>query len=337
MEAIAADLPLVSILITSYNRADMIGDAIESALAQDYPNVEVVITDNCSQDHTKEVVGRYQDDPRIKFYQNEENIGMLPNFKKGLEELCTGQYFVNLCSDDQLTNEQFISTAVGLLQKHPDVKLVRGRNQVVNKGSGKISRDDGSYFKTEFVKGQDFFLQCNGNENFGWEAVLIHLETFNSLDIFSRSYSAIDKGSNMELLLHGNVCFIDQISYTFTVHHDSHTFNPSAESSFKNFEMVESLHEKALTMGQIDENVLGSWKEKFILNLSAKAARALYIRDKGQYRAFVDKVGETYGIKAKELKKGFKTKMDYILYHFPAVGRGLSKIFGSISKLFNSH
>ena len=55
------DIPLVSIVITSYNRAHTIEKAIESALGQDYQNLEIIISDNNSTDNTDEVVKKYFD------------------------------------------------------------------------------------------------------------------------------------------------------------------------------------------------------------------------------------------------------------------------------------
>ena len=50
------NLPLISIVITSYNRAQWIGQAIQSALDQDYPNFEIIISDNNSTDNTDDVI-----------------------------------------------------------------------------------------------------------------------------------------------------------------------------------------------------------------------------------------------------------------------------------------
>ena len=70
----------VSIAITVYNQAHYIGQAVESALAQDYPNLEVVVSDNHSTDPIEEVMGRYTSDPRLKYFRNETNMGMIGNF-----------------------------------------------------------------------------------------------------------------------------------------------------------------------------------------------------------------------------------------------------------------
>ena len=60
------DLPLVSICIPTYNRAEMVADAIRSALSQTYPALDVVVVDNASNDRTAEVVASLAD-PRLRF------------------------------------------------------------------------------------------------------------------------------------------------------------------------------------------------------------------------------------------------------------------------------
>ena len=64
--------PLVSIVITNYNREKTIATAIESALVQDYPNLEIIISDNCSTDDSVNIIKKYIDDPRIRFFQNDK-------------------------------------------------------------------------------------------------------------------------------------------------------------------------------------------------------------------------------------------------------------------------
>ena len=55
-EAMPDHLPLVSVVLNTYNRADMLPQSVESVLSQDYPNFEVIIVDDYSEDNTPEVV-----------------------------------------------------------------------------------------------------------------------------------------------------------------------------------------------------------------------------------------------------------------------------------------
>lgn len=94
--------PLISVLVPSYNYVQYITQAIDSALEQTYPNIEVVVTDNISTDATAETVRtRYAGDPRVRFFVNERNIGLVPNFNRALEH-ARGEFVLWLSADDWL-------------------------------------------------------------------------------------------------------------------------------------------------------------------------------------------------------------------------------------------
>lgn len=103
------EFPLVSIMIPTYNQEAYISDAIESALAQDYPNLEVVVTDDCSTDHTAEVVKQYLTDSRLKYHRNTKNLGRVGNYHNTLYNVASGEWVVNLDGDDYFTDNKFIS------------------------------------------------------------------------------------------------------------------------------------------------------------------------------------------------------------------------------------
>lgn len=93
---------LVSILIPVYNREQLLQDAVQSALAQTYQNIEVVIADNASTDNTWAVCQELANkDRRIRIFQNSENIGPVRNWIRCAQE-AHGEYSKILFSDDCL-------------------------------------------------------------------------------------------------------------------------------------------------------------------------------------------------------------------------------------------
>jgi glycosyltransferase involved in cell wall biosynthesis len=88
--------PLVSAIIPNYNYARYVGEAVESALAQTYPNIEVIVVDDGSTDNSLEVLERYQG--RIKLIQ-QKNSGVCVARNRGVEE-STGEYIAFLDADD---------------------------------------------------------------------------------------------------------------------------------------------------------------------------------------------------------------------------------------------
>ncbi|MFZ5917472.1 MAG: glycosyltransferase family 2 protein [Chloroflexota bacterium] len=102
--------PLVTIGIPTYNRADgFLRQALESALNQTYRNIEIVVSDNCSPDHTGALVTGYGD-PRIRYFRHDKNIGPANNFNFCLEQ-AQGAYFL-LLHDDDLIDEDFVQVCL---------------------------------------------------------------------------------------------------------------------------------------------------------------------------------------------------------------------------------
>src|SRR5436853_5775843 len=96
------DKPLVSVLMTAYNREQFIGEAIESVLSSTYKNFELIIVDDCSGDSTVSIAKDYgRKDSRIKVYVNEKNLGDYQNRNKAAT-YASGKYLKYADSDDKL-------------------------------------------------------------------------------------------------------------------------------------------------------------------------------------------------------------------------------------------
>lgn len=116
------DEPLISVLIPTYNHGEFLGQAIESALAQQFHSFEVIVSDNCSTDNTQAVVARYQNDPRLRYSRNDSNLGMVGNMQK-LLELAQGEYCAVLCADDFYLPGHLKKLASTLIQQ-PKVDVI---------------------------------------------------------------------------------------------------------------------------------------------------------------------------------------------------------------------
>jgi len=105
----------VSIQIPTYNQQQYISQAIDSVLMQDYPDLEVIVADDCSTDETEAIVRKYKD-IRVKYFKNEKNIGRVANYRKSLYDYCTGDWVVNLDGDDYFTSPTFISRGMNVIK-----------------------------------------------------------------------------------------------------------------------------------------------------------------------------------------------------------------------------
>lgn len=125
--------PMVSIGIPTYNRSVLLKRSIESALKQDYENLEVIVSDNASTDHTKELCQIYCDkDPRFKFIHHQTNLGPSKNFAEVLIN-ASGNFFMWLGDDDWI-DECYVSTCVAHLISDDTMSLVSGMPQYYRNG-----------------------------------------------------------------------------------------------------------------------------------------------------------------------------------------------------------
>lgn len=107
----------------SYNYGRFIEKSIDSVLAQTYENFEIVVVDNRSTDATMDVLrSRYADDPRVRVFENEANIGMVPNFNRALS-LARGEFIVWLCADDWFL-ERHLERLASVFEGHPALDVV---------------------------------------------------------------------------------------------------------------------------------------------------------------------------------------------------------------------
>jgi len=137
--------PLISVLIPNYNYVKYVTTAVDSALAQTYPNLEVVVSDNRSTDGAWELLNsRYGDDPRVRLYQNATNIGMARNFDR-LLELASGRYLMCLSSDDFLFPPHLARLAAGF-DRDPGLDVVYC--------NAYFAHEDGTVYMTRAMPGQ---------------------------------------------------------------------------------------------------------------------------------------------------------------------------------------
>jgi glycosyltransferase involved in cell wall biosynthesis len=118
----AMRLPRLSVSIPTYNHDRYIARAIESVLAQDYPHLEIVVSDDCSTDRTLEAARFYAGD-KVKVTRTPRNLGRVANYRRCLYELTSGDWAVNLDGDDYYDDPTFFSAAMKALVNHPEAVL----------------------------------------------------------------------------------------------------------------------------------------------------------------------------------------------------------------------
>jgi GT2 family glycosyltransferase len=175
--------PKVNINILTWNGERYLKPCLDSAIAQDYSNCEVLIIDNASTDKTVEIVKKYIRNTKykvrstkIRFVQNESNIGFAAGHNQGIR-LTDGEY-VMLLNQDAILTPNFLSEAIKVLERDKkiaalqpkvlkyDFKANQPKNifdttgllmlknrRILNRGQGQ--KDDGQFNQQEEVFGAD--------------------------------------------------------------------------------------------------------------------------------------------------------------------------------------
>ncbi len=128
--------PKVSVIVPIYNQAPFIRETVDSVLRQDYPNVELVLSDDGSIDGTTDILSEYaaRDSERIKLVASKHNTGIAGAFNRALEAH-TGDYIAWLGGDDVMLPGK-LRRQVEALQARPDAIGCCHDAEVFDSGSG---------------------------------------------------------------------------------------------------------------------------------------------------------------------------------------------------------
>jgi len=130
-----ATRPEISVVIPTFNRAELLRKAINSVLAQQGVALEVVVSDNASSDHTPAVMAEYANDPRVLCHRNQRNLGMVGNWRLAIFELARADWFVLMSDDDHFTDPTYLARAAAAIRQHRP-KFVYGGGVIDNVVTG---------------------------------------------------------------------------------------------------------------------------------------------------------------------------------------------------------
>lgn len=122
--------PLVSIMIPTYNRPDLFEQTLQSALAQTYPNVEILVTDNSTNEDTRLLMEKYVEDVRIRYFRNRDARSKADNFRP-FEQMARGEY-LQWCMDDDVLAPNKLAVMVPVLRDNPGIALVTSQRGVID-------------------------------------------------------------------------------------------------------------------------------------------------------------------------------------------------------------
>ena len=164
------NMPFVSFVSLTYNHAKFIEDTITGALSQDYPNMEIIISDDASPDGTYNVMTKYlREHPTNKniiLNCNEKNMGLVPHLNYVMQNFVHGDIIV-LAGGDDISLSQRVSDTVKLFSDDKTIMMVTGQMERINALGERIEQvtpiTDGAYhLNDEYIQSLTFMCGAPG-------------------------------------------------------------------------------------------------------------------------------------------------------------------------------
>jgi glycosyltransferase involved in cell wall biosynthesis len=220
-----SELPTASVVLPNYNHGRYVGAALHGILSQTVSPLEVIVIDDASDDDSVQVIRRIADrDPRIRFYENDRNRGVVDSLNRGAE-LARGEFVYFTSSDDRIL-PRFLETSLQLLAEHPQARVcccdqcfIDDQTEELYPKHVPISRD------AEFIGPSEVAERLRRlNDQIGSSGTLLHRETLAGLGSFSsdlRWHS--DWFATLVIAFRHGVCYIPEPLSAFRLSDGGHS------------------------------------------------------------------------------------------------------------------
>jgi glycosyltransferase involved in cell wall biosynthesis len=154
--------PLASVGVPIFNEATHLASALGSLLAQDYPNIEIMVSDNGSTDRTQEICLDYAErEVRLKYHRQSENRGAAFNSNQ-IVERSSGEYFLRASSHDTWS-PGYISVCVAELGRRLNAVIAFGSTEWISESGAPYPKETGWTDMRGMSALERFFTQLWGN------------------------------------------------------------------------------------------------------------------------------------------------------------------------------
>ena len=168
-----SDLPRVSVVIPCYDHGELLGEAIDSVRAQDYPDIEIMVVNDGSTDlRTLSVLAALENDVTLI---EQPNRGLAAARNRGIRD-ATGKYILPLDADDRI-GPGFIQKAVAAMDKDQDVGIVYGQTELFGSKTGSWLKPDYSMPEMLFenmIVATALYLKSDWESVGGYRPEMVH-------------------------------------------------------------------------------------------------------------------------------------------------------------------
>ncbi len=222
--------PLISICIPVYNQAELIKDAINSAINQSYDNTEIIIVDDGSEDNIKEVIDDFNSHKIKYYYKKHTNAADTRN--RAVKE-ANGEFILWLDSDDIL-NENILKEYITLLNKNSDIDILYCSLQAM-KTNGEIFY---IYDYEDYYHNNDamfrFLFKGQPIPNGG---TLIRKKVYDEIGVYNTEFKRAhdyEFFSRLAKTKKYNAKYSNKVLYTYRVHEKNITLNSTGKINYEN-------------------------------------------------------------------------------------------------------
>lgn len=235
--------PLVSIQIPTYNQKEYIKEALDSALAQTYENLQIIVSDDCSPDYDIfEYLKDYINNPKVLIHRNSQNLGRVGNYRNCLYNLVKGDWFINLDGDDYFTTNDFVTEFISYYLQNEETNIVVGQfgfdiselkknHKILDIISNRVCVVEGKSYILK-VRYYDTFkhANCIFKTNCAKDANFYNIDTLDS-DYFSRH----------KILLEGNLLCLTGDVYNWRKHENNATWSYDLDNYYQKLFALDDL------------------------------------------------------------------------------------------------
>lgn len=174
-----SNLPLVSIIAACYNHAAFLEETLDSIAVQDYPHIELIVTDDGSRDNSVELIREWmaQKELPVTLIANEQNLGICQTFNKGIAQ-SQGKYIQVVACDDVFLPHKISTQVVALEAATENTVLVHTDALVMDKNSKLLHNSFHQFWNLRPIQGADLLEQLVTQNSIMAPSILMRRQAF---------------------------------------------------------------------------------------------------------------------------------------------------------------
>lgn len=228
---------LVTVIITTYNRKEMLEEAIKSVKKQNYKNIEIVVMDDCSTDESEKYIkSKFFNDKNISYYRNDINKGPGISRSIAFNKFSNGKYIIFMDDDDFFIDDTYISKAIDIHIKNENLSFVAAETFIENIEKNTITASN--FNKIGYINRKEYFMEFQTSKfpkpNSTFTAV------FNKNKLVESGLNKVemvnDSSIYLRALLSGDAFLLDNIVGVYRLHGNNITFSCTSDFIIKNLQ-----------------------------------------------------------------------------------------------------